>query len=328
MARPQRPARREAGVDTRTPARRQAPAAPARPARKAAAPAPLTEEQRRERAKRVADRIRANRKAAAAKESKRTVRASSDELLEAVAEAVRVESKATGQHPQDILISVARKVAATMPKDAPKPKKADSTPQSAADGDVKETDVTNIDSNPLSEEEVRKPDAETTVEGDPHGGISEEVLNKGVEQVDVEAIEHNHEPDAGTIDQVSDIEQIDHAKETPGFGGTSTVSNRADRLFDVFAFVERREELGLSKKATRLAEIARFERMSDEQLEAYKQATDEFAQAPARRSARRVVRTVSAEGGAPERFPALGQASFAHTASTEDADGDDYLAFL
>lgn len=312
MTRPQRPVRRQAARDTdtrRTPEQNQV--------------------DRQERARRVAQRVRAKRQANQPAQPK-DARERSEQLLAAVAEAVSVESKATGTHPQEILLAVARKVAASMPK-----KQADDNPLQAAGGDIKEDKVQNIDSSPvMTDNAATTPDNTTTVEGDPHGGISEQVLNADTTQTNLESEDFNTKAEMAkaTITDVSDIEDLSGGKTNP-FPIETTVASadRGDRLFDILAFVERREQLGLSKRATRVAEIARFERMTDEQLGAYKSATEEFAVSPqAQRVARRtpVGRTAGAGNTAVERVPALGQAPLSYSASSADETGDDYLAFL
>jgi len=187
------------------------------------------------------------------------------------------------------------------------------------------------DGNAFSLEEVRSPDAKTTVDGDPHGGIGEaELVNAVSTDVETEVgSEQSRLNDADRTDKINDGSSA-RVPAAPGTGIQQASVDSKARLFDVFAFVEEREKLGLSSRGERVKEIARFEAMTDEQLTAWQQSTREFAASTARTASRRVALAPRQDAGETPlagRVPAFGRQA---SASTPDGDDpiDDTLALL
>lgn len=224
----------------------------------------------------------------------------------------------------------------------------DGVPAGLTDPD-KTTTVEGTDT-PFSVEEAKAPDATTTVEGDPGGGITPEVLTTDTSTTTLpvaskQAGEQELLNAADTPTTVNDGGQpasavttetttvITPSQDTTGPDDTTTVLHSSKdvkaRIFDIFSFVEEREQIGLSQRNERMAQISRFEGMTDEQLAGYIEATREFAQVAQRQASRRVTVAGRARGDDPRlggRVPDLGR--LASTVAGDDDPLDDSLALL
>lgn len=180
--------------------------------------------------------------------------------------------------------------------------------------EVLKTDVENLDSNPVSEDATREPDQNTDVTAP----VSmDDQLEKADRPDTVQSPGGDEPPD-------SVRRQTNPHQDVGPYKGSAKVI-RALNL------VETREELGLSSRQDRMAEVARFEAMSDEALEAHIAATKEFKQAQVRVAGRRVsvaARKPSEEGLSriANRMPSLGGLSSAGGDDTDEAH--DFLLTL
>lgn len=196
-----------------------------------------------------------------------------------------------------------------------------------------------------TDEQVRQPDATDDPEdvGAATSDASNESQRNEPATEDVETVEYT--PDADRKQQLEKNEVHDSGqpdsfvqKKAPEGGPAPYKASKEEEakessrkkaeVLRVFAFVEERERLGLSTRASRMKEISRFEDMDSEKFDGYVEATKEFKDALSKQASKRV----AVRRSAPEatefsgRVPELGQVTAA--ASSDDDSLDDSLAFI
>ena len=180
--------------------------------------------------------------------------------------------------------------------------------------EVRKTDVTNVDSNPATEEEARTPD-ETT---DPT--VPEAQGN----QLDL----------ADRPDTVNSGPDTTPKTDNP-FNTVGPYPKSSSKTLEAFNLVTKREKLGLSREANRFAEVARLEAMSEDEFKGFVAAHDEFDNHQKAKAAKRV-RVARREENRDEennlnirrasRLPLMGE--LGRTASSSDDELPDYLLTL
>lgn len=155
------------------------------------------------------------------------------------------------------------------------------------------------------------------IQGGPHSTTSatDEAERKPDTVVDVEADAYNEDSEADAADRPTDVNdggQDGSAVTTESLDALSSTA----ALLDVVSFVEDREQAGLSKRADRMKEIARFEKMPSEIFNAHRDAFSEFRQAS--KAPEAPVRKRVANTG---RVPSLGR-------SASTGNDSDFLTFL
>lgn len=176
--------------------------------------------------------------------------------------------------------------------------------------EVRKTDVENLDSNPITEEETRAPD---------HTADPEAPENQGNQ---LELADRNKDVNSGPTPNP----QKDNPINTVGPYKAKV------NVVEALNLVTDREKLGLSSEDNRFAEVARFEAMSAEKFAGYKTAHEEFKRSATKKNARRVrvSREASNMRGADERrivrLPDMGSQS--KMARDFDNPDNDYLLTL
>lgn len=186
--------------------------------------------------------------------------------------------------------------------------------------DVANTDVTNLDNNPMSEDYVKTPDDTTdpeTPEQQPNQldlADTSDTINDGTEAG------FGHDTNVPDESQVFD----DGTYAPPGERAATAAKTH---LLNALAVVEEREQMGLAPRTARMNELARFERMSKVELSGYRKCLNEVKSAQMRVAGRRIPVTAGANARRDVvRTPSMGRLATASSAVNSVAD--DSLTFL
>lgn len=184
---------------------------------------------------------------------------------------------------------------------------------------VLETDVTNLDSNPISEEETRRPQDTQ----DPEKPVNEgDQLNKADRPDSV-----NDGAETGL--PVPPTRRDSPFNEVGPYKGSSRERDKF-RVLRIANFVDDRIALGLTLKNKKMAEIGEFEKMPDEELEGYIRATEEFKEVQSRGASRRIKVSGRRNDQDASRFPDL-SSPVQYSRGGDDVENErvaDYLALI